>query len=215
MLWVTNNSLSLCYRHSLLHRLNNRSVQVLSSSPKLFYYLILSLGLDPTHFPALGSTVPSNGSASHPNNGQVVNGHSSSYASQLAPQTRGSLAPNGIGGATGGGFGADEFPALGQSASGHSNNTHNQGQSTNFQQPLSDLQSHTMHDLSVQTPLKPQSQGNSNVPQTPAQQVLISPADRWGLLGLLAVIRSADPDTALLGMGTDLGAVGLDMGNQE
>ena len=72
-----------------------------------------------------------------------------------------------------------------------------------------------MHDLSVQTPLKPQSQGNSNVPQTPAQQVLISPADRWGLLGLLAVIRSADPDTALLGMGTDLGAVGLDMGNQE
>ncbi|KAF8333569.1 uncharacterized protein EI90DRAFT_2916367 [Cantharellus anzutake] len=70
-----------------------------------------------------------------------------------------------------------------------------------------------MRDLSVQTSLGTQGQGNSNVPQTPAQQVLISPADRWGLLGLLAVIRSADPDTALLGMGTDLGAVGLDMGN--
>ena len=72
-----------------------------------------------------------------------------------------------------------------------------------------------MHDLSVQTPLGPQNQGNVNVPQTPAQQILISPADRWGLLGLLAVIRSGDPDTALLGMGTDLGAVGLDMGSQE
>ncbi|KAK4050177.1 transcriptional regulator [Microbotryomycetes sp. JL221] len=32
------------------------------------------------------------------------------------------------------------------------------------------------------------------IPQTPAQQVLFSPADRFGLLGLLHVIKSADPD---------------------
>ncbi|KAI0793031.1 hypothetical protein BC629DRAFT_1250434, partial [Irpex lacteus] len=47
--------------------------------------------------------------------------------------------------------------------------------------------------------------------QTPAQQVLMSPADRWGLLGLLAMIKSADLDTNLLSVGTDLGTMGLDM----
>ncbi|KAI0629976.1 hypothetical protein C8Q77DRAFT_1220129 [Trametes polyzona] len=51
------------------------------------------------------------------------------------------------------------------------------------------------------------------VPQTPAQQVLMSPADRWGLLGLLALIKSADPDSSLLAIGTDLGTMGLDMQN--
>ena len=49
------------------------------------------------------------------------------------------------------------------------------------------------------------------VPQTPAQQVLMSAADRWGLLGLLAMIKNADPDQALLSVGTDLGTMGLDM----
>lgn len=60
-----------------------------------------------------------------------------------------------------------------------------------------------------------QSQGPTNasstLPQTPAQQVLISPADRWGLLGLLALIKSADSDSNLLSIGTDLGTMGLDM----
>ncbi|XP_006462447.1 hypothetical protein AGABI2DRAFT_193591 [Agaricus bisporus var. bisporus H97] len=50
-------------------------------------------------------------------------------------------------------------------------------------------------------------------PQTPAQQVLISPADRWGLLGLLEMIKNAssDVDGGLSSMGTDLGTMGLDM----
>lgn len=65
------------------------------------------------------------------------------------------------------------------------------------------------------TPLHP-SQNSAQVsaaaiPQTPAQQVLMSPADRWGLLGLLAMIKSADLDTSLLSVGTDLGTMGLDM----
>lgn len=65
------------------------------------------------------------------------------------------------------------------------------------------------------TPLHP-SQSSAQVsgtavPQTPAQQVLMSPADRWGLLGLLAMIKSADLDTNLLSVGTDLGTMGLDM----
>ena len=51
----------------------------------------------------------------------------------------------------------------------------------------------------------------TSIPQTPAQQVLMSPADRWGLLGLLAMIKSADLDTNLLSVGTDLGTMGLDM----
>jgi len=42
----------------------------------------------------------------------------------------------------------------------------------------------------------------------------MSAADRWGLLGLLAMIKSADPDQALLSVGTDLGTMGLDMQQQ-
>jgi CCR4-NOT transcription complex subunit 2 len=53
------------------------------------------------------------------------------------------------------------------------------------------------------------------VTQTPVQQVLSSAADRWGLLGLLTMIRSVDPDTAMLGMGTDLSSAGFDLGVQE
>ncbi|EIW81078.1 hypothetical protein CONPUDRAFT_124008 [Coniophora puteana RWD-64-598 SS2] len=51
-------------------------------------------------------------------------------------------------------------------------------------------------------------------PETPAQQVLMSAADRWGLLGLIAMIKNAaiDADGGLSSVGTDLGAVGLDMG---
>ncbi|KAF9533300.1 hypothetical protein CPB83DRAFT_846216 [Crepidotus variabilis] len=50
-------------------------------------------------------------------------------------------------------------------------------------------------------------------PQTPAQQVLISAADRWGLLSLIAFMRSAgtDMDHGLTSIGTDLGTMGLDM----
>ncbi|KAJ7037799.1 NOT2 family protein [Mycena alexandri] len=82
-------------------------------------------------------------------------------------------------------------------------------------------------------------QGAPHHPQTPAQQVLVSAADRWGLLGLLAMIREAgeadfDASSAsarrlgvgvgvggngsdprglrLSGVGTDLGTMGLDMG---
>ncbi|KIK69926.1 hypothetical protein GYMLUDRAFT_34328 [Collybiopsis luxurians FD-317 M1] len=51
-------------------------------------------------------------------------------------------------------------------------------------------------------------------PQTPAQQILMSAADRWGLLGLLAMIKNAgsDVDQGLSSVGTDLGTMGLDMG---
>jgi len=45
--------------------------------------------------------------------------------------------------------------------------------------------------------------------------VLSSAADRWGLLALLTMIRSPDPDTAMLGMGTDLSLAGFDLGVQD
>jgi CCR4-NOT transcription complex subunit 2 len=50
-------------------------------------------------------------------------------------------------------------------------------------------------------------------PQTPAQQVLVSAADRWGLLGLLVMLKNVgtDLDQGLSGIGTDLGTMGLDM----
>ncbi|KAF8635824.1 hypothetical protein AX15_000023 [Amanita polypyramis BW_CC] len=58
------------------------------------------------------------------------------------------------------------------------------------------------------------SSATSQHPQTPAQQVLMSAADRWGLLGLLAMIKgaAADVDQGLTSIGTDLGTMGLDMG---
>ncbi|KAF9265222.1 hypothetical protein L218DRAFT_860846 [Marasmius fiardii PR-910] len=51
-------------------------------------------------------------------------------------------------------------------------------------------------------------------PQTPAQQILMSAADRWGLLGLLAMIKNAgsEVDQGLSSIGQDLGTMGLDMG---
>ncbi|KAF8685483.1 NOT2 / NOT3 / NOT5 family [Rhizoctonia solani] len=52
----------------------------------------------------------------------------------------------------------------------------------------------------------------SSIPLTPAQQVLMSAADRWGLLGLLQIIKGGDPDVTLLNVGADLSGMGLDMG---
>lgn len=56
--------------------------------------------------------------------------------------------------------------------------------------------------------------GTDSHPETPAQQILMSAADRWGLLGLLAMIKSAgsELDQGLSSIGTDLGTIGLDMG---
>lgn len=54
------------------------------------------------------------------------------------------------------------------------------------------------------------------IPQTPAQQVLYSPADRFGLLGLLNIIKmSADPNSSLITLGTDLEKLGLDLGSSK
>lgn len=68
---------------------------------------------------------------------------------------------------------------------------------------------------------QPQNQQQSNLtnsgsplPQTPAQQVLFSPADRFGLLGLLNIIKmSADPDFSMVTLGGDLEKLGLDLGS--
>lgn len=51
-------------------------------------------------------------------------------------------------------------------------------------------------------------------PEPPAQQVLLSPADRFGLLGLLAMIKSSD-ETSLLSMGTDLSRMGMNLNSRE
>jgi CCR4-NOT transcription complex subunit 2 len=50
---------------------------------------------------------------------------------------------------------------------------------------------------------------NSAPAKTPAQQVLTSPADRFGLLGLLNIIKLQDPDLSMLAMGSDLQALGM------
>ena len=56
---------------------------------------------------------------------------------------------------------------------------------------------------------------HNHYPQTPAQQILMSAADRWGLLGLLAMIKNvgSEVDGGLSSVGTDLGTMGLDVGH--
>ncbi|CCF54272.1 hypothetical protein NDA11_004796 [Ustilago hordei] len=51
--------------------------------------------------------------------------------------------------------------------------------------------------------------------QTPAQQILTSPADRFGLLGLLSLIKSSDPDLSMLSMGVDLQTFGLNLNSSD
>ncbi|KAJ7719932.1 hypothetical protein B0H16DRAFT_1739111 [Mycena metata] len=105
---------------------------------------------------------------------------------------------------------------------GSNNNNNNNGANTSH--PSSGVLLHAQ-----------QQHAQPHHPQTPAQQVLVSAADRWGLLGLLAMIREAgevdfdstrrlgvgagvgsngsDPrGLRLSGVGTDLGTMGLDMG---
>lgn len=48
-------------------------------------------------------------------------------------------------------------------------------------------------------------------PKTPAQQVLSSPADRFGLLGLVNLIKARNPDLSMLALGRDLQQLGVDM----
>ena len=48
---------------------------------------------------------------------------------------------------------------------------------------------------------------------TPLDQM--APIDRWGLAGLLATIRSENPDIAGLAIGQDLTQLGLDLDSQE
>lgn len=46
---------------------------------------------------------------------------------------------------------------------------------------------------------------------TPAHQVLVSAADRWGLLGLIELIKNTDASGQLLSVGTDLATMGMDV----
>lgn len=152
---------------------------------------------DPNEFPALGSLGQTNNNA---NTSSTVNidpsitssaptssgGNGPQATQPQPPQPQHLTVPPGV-------------PPLGVSPNVSNGNNH-------VQQP-----SHTL------TPMQsslPQSQNQlRHHPQTPAQQVLISAADRWGLVGLLAMIKNAgaDPDGGLSSVGTDLGAVGLDM----
>ncbi|KAG8903893.1 hypothetical protein FRB99_002593 [Tulasnella sp. 403] len=83
--------------------------------------------------------------------------------------------------------------------------------------PSQTRQAGTNQSQSSAQPNAPQPNHLSNpnqttpLPQTPAQQVLLSAADRWGLLALLASIKGTDPDAQLLGSGTDLAQMGLDL----
>lgn len=87
-----------------------------------------------------------------------------------------------------------------------------------LQQHLSSQQQ--QRQLPVQQSQNSNAPGTANshppIPQTPAQQVLYSPADRFGLLGLLNIIKmSADPDSSMITLGTDLEKLGLDLGSSK
>ena len=71
------------------------------------------------------------------------------------------------------------------------------------------LQNHMLELSAAQNPGA--QQPNVSMAQTPAQQVLVSPADRFGLLGLLNIIRMSSSDMGMLALGSDLTNLGLDL----
>ncbi|KAG8857957.1 hypothetical protein FRB96_005448 [Tulasnella sp. 330] len=99
----------------------------------------------------------------------------------------------------------------------HGLQQHGVGQQDLTSLPQQARQSGSNQAQSAPPPSSQHSQQQSNhaelarIAQTPAQQILLSPADRWGLLALLANIKGMDPDSQLLGAGTDLAQMGLDL----
>ena len=51
--------------------------------------------------------------------------------------------------------------------------------------------------------------------QLPINQVLASPADRFGLVGLVSLIKMQDPDLSMLTMSNNLQTLGMDLGSLE
>ncbi|WFD29735.1 transcriptional regulator [Malassezia sp. CBS 17886] len=51
----------------------------------------------------------------------------------------------------------------------------------------------------------------SEMASLPIHQVLASPADRFGLVGLVRVIKTQDPDMSMLAMGSNLQTMGMDL----
>lgn len=166
---------------------------------------------DTADFPALGWTA--NGS-NNPNNVNNAGGAGASYASQAGGLTPQRPVP----GQQTRDLTVDDFPALGAPPGMLSlTSTEKQRTRPNGAHPQAShfAQNGSSHPLPPNSSTIPHSHPTHNLhPQTPAQQVLVSAADRWGLLGLLLSIKNAgaDPDGGLSAIGTDLGTMGLDMG---
>ena len=104
-------------------------------------------------------------------------------------QTWSSAGPSGLGGFEGGiSSGLDANGASGQRDGAANNEGSNGG-----------MEAQMLHDAA------------SNQVKTPAHQVLTSPADRFGLLGLLQIIKMQDPDLSMLAMGSDLQTLGMSL----
>ncbi|WFC98091.1 transcriptional regulator [Malassezia yamatoensis] len=52
---------------------------------------------------------------------------------------------------------------------------------------------------------------NEGMVQQPIDQVLYSPADRFGLVGLVSLIKTQDPDMSMLTMGNNLQSLGMNL----
>ncbi|TIA86654.1 hypothetical protein E3P99_03617 [Wallemia hederae] len=153
--------------------------------------------LDPNDFPALGAPTQQSQQQNH-------------YSQATAPST----------------LNQDEFPALSSDQSSlnglqpkstesirqpyfpNSSRTPAPGLTSN---PASqrDKRNHMLELSAAQNPGA--QQPNVSMAQTPAQQVLVSPADRFGLLGLLNIIRMSSSDMGMLALGSDLTNLGLDL----
>ncbi|KAL9020816.1 MAG: hypothetical protein Q9185_002000 [Variospora sp. 1 TL-2023] len=72
---------------------------------------------------------------------------------------------------------------------------------------------HPQQPPSRQQPVFQASGASQTAENTPLDQMV--PIDRWGLAGLLATIRSDNPDVAGLAIGQDLTQLGLDLNSQE
>ncbi|WFD07646.1 transcriptional regulator [Malassezia vespertilionis] len=165
--------------------------------------------IDLTDFPALGSQVQP-----HSGTGVGVGGtnlFSSSYANQAG--TGMGSAPMGSGMMNmlshNASFTHDEFPALNH---GHAGTEGRVGAVPQNVHPMVGKDA-TLHeeDLVGQDLPRHSQFANSEVANMPIHQVLASPADRFGLVGLVSLIKTQDSDMSMMTMGSNLQSLGMNL----
>ncbi|WFD35711.1 transcriptional regulator [Malassezia cuniculi] len=193
-----------------------------------------SAGFDLADFPALGSQ------ASHAGSASGSNSMFHSYASQAGTGVQGSSLGSGMDMVSrGAAFTNEDFPALNRAIDNRQahavRNVHPMGSSVpETRQSAWQAERHQesgwapvfggqvpMNQMAAAAAARPsedatkesidERQVYGDAAQLPISQVLASPADRFGLVGLVSLIKMQDPDMSMLTMGKNLQTLGMNL----